>query len=325
MRKETKKTILSLAISSVLLMTVESCKKDQSQDLSTTIDKSEALVVKNEMLSFKSQENFNDAVKHYNAISLKDVDAELNSLDYQSLAKDTLNENKIADVKDPVIRRLLNKDGAINIGNKIYFIFGDREYTIKNTDLNVYQDLKANGQNSTFRADTSKVIEKIIVSGALNVKADSKSLSVMSLSNELKRPGTLSVLSGGTQVNYSNEYDNGRPERVKIFAWAENYTFSSSCGVSLIGEVFRKGGAFGSKSWREDPMYYSRIYGSYTITHYGIFTRSFDTGGQSLITECRNTFSDGSSGLTPVINSLNATYEWRKAPQNPQETFIKNF
>ena len=324
MREETKKTVFSIVMSGVLLMTVASCKKDPSQNLSTTIDKSEVLV-KNEMLSFNSQETFNAAIKHYNAISLKDVDAELSSLNYQSLAKDTLNENKVADVKDPVIRRLLNKDGAINIGDKIYLIFGDREYTIKNADLTVYKDLKANGQNSAFKTDTVRVVEKIIVSGTLNVKSDGKSLSVMSVSNGLKRPGTLSVLSGGTQVNYSNEYDNGRPERVKIFAWAENYTFSSSCGVSLMGEAYRKGGAFGSKSWREDTMYYSRIYGSYTITHYGIFTRSFDTGGQSLINECRNTFSDGSSGLTPVINTLNATYEWRKAPQNPQESYIKNF
>ncbi|MCX2432428.1 hypothetical protein [Pedobacter sp. GR22-10] len=324
MTRKTKNTVLSFIMSGMLLGTIASCKKDSKQSLSDNSIESETLV-KNGMLSFKSQENFNTVIKHYNAISLKDVDAELSSLNYQSLAKDTLNENRIADVKDPVIRRLLNKDGAINIGDKIYFIFADREYTIKNADFDVYKDLKANGQNSTFRTDTSKVIEKIIVSGSLNVKSDGRNLSVMSLSSGLKKPGTLAVLSGGTQVNYSNEYDNGRPERVKIFAWAENYTFSSSCGVSLIGEAYRKGGAFGSRSWREDPMYYSRIYGSYTITHYGIFTRSFDTGGQSLISECRNTFSDGSSGITPVINTLNATYEWRKAPQNPQESFIKNF
>ncbi|SDG95058.1 hypothetical protein SAMN05421827_113110 [Pedobacter terrae] len=326
MKTNTQKIIFSTAIAAVLLTTLNSCKKENEQNENlSSLNKATALSVKNDMLSFSSQADFNKLVKEYNQLSLKQVDEKLNSYNYHSLAKDTLNENKITDVKDPVIKRLLNKDGAINIGDKIYLLVGDKEFTIKNSDFKVYDMLKDDVNNSLLKNDTTKVIEKIIQRGRLDVKSDGKNLTVMSLSPGIKRPMTLSFLSGGTQVNYSNEYDNGRPERVKIFAWAENYTFSSSCGVSLSGEAYRKGGTFGSKSWREDLMYYSRIYGSYTITHYGIFTNTFDTGAQSLISECRNTFSSGSSGLTPIINTLNATYEWRKAPQNPQETFVKNF
>ncbi|WP_443939919.1 hypothetical protein [Pedobacter sp. MW01-1-1] len=324
-----KKTIrLVLAIAFICFI-VSSCKKDYSYNQNESIVRDERnlmkdVTVKEGLLSFKNHESFSKIWKSLNNIPLEKVDSLLSKLNYISLEKDTLDENIRCNLKDPVIRRFLNKNGALHIEDKIYLYSENKEYTIKNSDFEVYKK-GVQSKNLSQELDTNKVLVKTIVTGNLSVKSDGRDLNIMSSSAKITKPTTLAILTGGTQVNYSNEYNNGRPERVLIYAWAENTSLGSSCGVSLKGEAYRKGGLFGKKDWRSDEMYYARIRGNYTITHYGIFSESFDTGETYGIAECRNTFSSGQSGLTPVINRMSATYEWQKAPQNPRESFYKNF
>lgn len=217
-----------------------SCEKESMQK---AVQVHQDVSAENGMLSFRNHSVFLDKILEWNELSLEDVNAIIRQFNFRSYALDTLIDRTDLINPDPLIRRVLNHEGAIKVGDSI-FVFNDRgeEVIIKNGDENLYNKVLSGAFD---RDDRNIQVNKVKIE-ARQILQNSNELSPMS-----QTPGTW---YGETQVFSPEEYF-GRPERAKIIVYAQSSGLYPSAGVTAIGEAYRSGGVFGSKKWRNDEIH----------------------------------------------------------------------
>ncbi|WP_316847573.1 hypothetical protein [Pedobacter psychrodurus] len=271
---KTKNVALTFLLASFSLATLNSCKKNAGE---VSVDENETVSVKNGMLNFKSQQEFDQTISKFHKLPLKEVDGIISHYGIKSLALDTAEgkQPKVY-VADPVFARLLNSDASVIIGGKIFLLNGNNEYLINNEDFNLYSDILKNASyfenNEKVKShDVSanyKMIEIPVKAGlgrnAVNAKSGGK-VSVINPDGEVTTSGETTFVNGsfqGIRYHRSQEFEStGRPERAHCEITGQVNFVNTSYNVIMRGEVFRKGGAFGGKSWRDSQLAWGRIDG----------------------------------------------------------------
>lgn len=302
-----KRQILILVTCLILLnLLTTACKKQSDFIEKVEIPK---ITVKNDMLYFLNKESFNETINDLSDKNLNEVDDILSSYDFISLNSDSLNENRDM-ICDPIFKRLLNSNSSLQIGDDIFVIKDGFEYLISNGDIDTYKSILKN------EFPTSSINLK---KRQLNFKKEFEILN-----NKSEGDITISAIPPfqGTRSYYSPEYNNGRPERVYMEIYSQSFVVYASQGVLMRGQAYRRGGVFGSRSWRPDEMYLARMFGLQPIANSSFGQVPFDTGYIYNQEEVNYTIrrwdaSGGTVPANPTISRLDVTFQYQKTQSNP--------
>lgn len=238
-----KKRIELLTYFVCLLVFASSCQKENVQKAVSLDSEKKDIVIEHGMLSFRSHSVFMNKMKELNALTLAEVNQIVDAFDFRSYALDTLIDREIEVNPDPLLRRVLNHDASIKVGDSIFVFMPDKEIVIKNGDIDVYQEVLL---GKIDEGNPYVQVNKVNISTAQFDLADDGVIAPLS-----KSPGTW---YGETQI-FSPEEHYGRPERVKIVVFAQSSGLYPSAGATARGEAYRRGGVFGKKKWHDDEMH----------------------------------------------------------------------
>ncbi len=319
---KTKNVALTLMLAGFSLVTLNSCKKNAEQ-ISTK--ENETVSVKNGMLNFRSQKDLNETISKLESMPLKDAENWIGKFGIKSLALDTLDGKLPAvNVTSPIFSRILNKDASVIVGSKIFLLKGNNEYLVNDQNFDLYNKILSTenyfqNDDKVYSKDVSANYKAIEIPVSLSKdKINMKSVNdgkvaVINGDEEVTTSGETTIVTGafqGIRYHYSREFEStGRPERVYCAVTGQTTIINTSYNLIMKGEVFRKGGAFGGKSWREDAIAWGRIYAVNTNGNY--------TGPQN---DTNFYYAFNLEYKTP----LSIGWQYKKGYNDPTETFIHN-
>ncbi|WP_316805056.1 hypothetical protein [Pedobacter nototheniae] len=323
MKNNTNKLMVGLALTALTIAGLSSCKKENNEKAATE-NLNADVVVKNGMLSFSSQQKFDETISKLQKLSLKDAEGIISKYGIKSLALDTANgKQPVVNVIDPVFARLLNSDASLIVGDKIFVLKGNNEYLVNNLDFDLYKQILS---ADNYFANNDKVYSKDVSANykttEMNVKSQLGGQTDLKSVNdggklavgEVGGSGQVTVVSGGFQgtiYHYSQEFNStGRPERVYCAISGQINAINTSYGMYMQGQVFRKGGAFGGKEWRDDAIAWGRIY-----FVGGNFGADLNVQGPATDTNFAYAFNQ------PHNVSLSLGWQYKKGYSDPTETF----
>lgn len=194
------------------------------------------------MLKFSNSQSFKQALANFDQLDPKQLEEQIQNISkkFVSYRADTLDDNKNVWDFDPTLTRILNKDGAVQVGDSAYFFSRKMDYKIAIED----KDL----------------LNKAILSKDFSSNKISKQAVVYTKFTErdniAKKAGTSTQNYNGSYQIYTPEVTNqGRPERAVITLEERQGSAGVRFNAVIYGQAYRKGGLFGSKKWREDEIH----------------------------------------------------------------------
>lgn len=194
------------------------------------------------MLKFSNNQSFRSALANFDKISPEQLEAKIKNVskEFVSYRADTLDDNKNPWDFDPTLSRILDKNGAVQVGDSVYFFSQKVDYkiAIKDQDL-INKAVSSKDFNS----------EKISKQAVRYTKFSDKNQNV-------KRAGTSTQNYNGSYQLYTPEVHNGgRPERAVITLEERQGSAGLRFNAVIYGQAYRRGGLFGSKKWRDDEIH----------------------------------------------------------------------
>ena len=296
-----KKLLLGL----IVLFTVFSCKKSEVDSTTVEAPKSDISLSKGGYIQFKDIKAFKTTLtelKKMNDEQLKEWETKngVKSLRSKFIEMKEGDSPGLNPIEEPYFAAVVNNQGVFAIGSEIHVVTYEKEYLISND--NQKELAKVLDNNITLSSNLKAFnIERKVFDSANKSKVNSSSTEKL-----MSVPNNATMWSGDRTTIEPECGNNGRPERVKLMAFVNNYASYGVIGVKILGEAFRKGGVFGSKSWRSDEIYYGKIEGTADFTYdNGLFNIPYSVegyGGE----EIRKTIYDYYT--TPFYGSINANY-----------------
>lgn len=294
-----KRIILGLFV----LFTIISCKKNQ---IESSNFESKVTMSNSGYLQFKDIQSFKSTIEELKKMNKKqlidwEIKTGIKSLRAYFAELREADSEELNPVEEPYFAAVINQDGVFSIGSEIHVITFKTEYLIQNNNeielqnvLNKKITLSANLKSYTIQRRNL---------GELTNQLKNNSLS----STKTIGGGLNTIMWSGDKTVIEPECGNGgRPERVKLMAFVNNYASYGIIGVKILGEAYRKGGLFGSRAWRSDETYYGKIEGVADFTYAGgLFNIPFSVEEYNN-EDIRKTIYDYYT--TPFYSNINANY-----------------
>lgn len=194
------------------------------------------------MLKFENVQEFKLNLAKFDKMDSKEIELNISDISkkFISYRADTLDDNKNPWDFDPTLSRVLNKDGAVQVGDSVYFFTQKTDYKIAFKDIDLL-----NKAISSKDFSSNKVAKKSVVYTTFTEK-----------DKVIKKAGTSTQNYNGSYQVYTPEVTNGgRPERAVITLDERNGNAGLRFNAVIYGQAYRKGGLFGSKKWRDDEIH----------------------------------------------------------------------
>ncbi|MBB2952399.1 MULTISPECIES: hypothetical protein [Sphingobacterium] len=193
------------------------------------------------MLKFESDQVFKLTLAKFDEIDPKQLEQNIKDISkkFVSYRADTLDDNKNPWDFDPTLSRVLSKDGAVQVGDSVYFFTQKTDYKIAITDKDLLDKAILSKDFSS-----NKVAKQTVVYTTFSENDDLVKKSGTSTSN----------YNGSYQISTPEVTTGGRPERATITLDERKGNAGIRFNAVIYGQAYRKGGLFGAKKWREDEI-----------------------------------------------------------------------
>ncbi len=216
---------------------------------------------------FKDVQAFSNTMTLLHKGGIQKLEDFENSIGFQNSLRSTLvqedGEEQVINIniKDLYFASVVNQKGIYFIGNTIHKIDSEYEYALSDG-------------NETL-------LSKALMLSNANAKKESVNGLVMHKITGIGISSNSSARFSGKAEHITYwAINNGEPKRVTMDAWSRNYLKYSSNGVNITTESYRKGGALGSKAWRDSKVDYLKVDGTTKC-----YPSVNGTGGWELISE----------------------------------------
>ncbi len=198
------------------------------------------------ILRFESTKSFHAKLAEFDKGGVEFTKELLGKLNYTSYLADTLDDSKNIGDFDPVLSLILNDKSAIQIGDSITFFTKDFEYSIASTEKELYKSIAENPNKLL----TSKISKREVFYPKFQVQFEDAKL-------QKKSSNTQTINFSGSYTLFTPEENiGGRPERIKFVFETRSVSGAIRSTLTAYGEAYRRGGLFGSRSWRADEIDY---------------------------------------------------------------------
>lgn len=289
----------------IVLLTIVSCKKNETVD-----DKSVAdfTLSKSGYIQFRDLEAFKSTIEDLKGLDDQKLAEWENNVGLKSLrgkyfVLQETDSKELNPIEEPYFASVVNEAGVFSIGDEIHVITYETEYLITS---NKEQDLQNVLDKKIQLSNQIKAFSIQRETFPIKPNAGNLALNNSTTGKIMAKPENSILWTGDREAIEPECGNNGRPERVKLAAFVNNYASYGIIGVKILGEAYRKGGAFGSRAWREDETQYGKIEGVANFTYAGgLFDIPYTVEGYNNA-DIRKTIYDYYT--TPFYSTLNANY-----------------